>query len=122
MDKKQMLHKHSIVDVCDKIIEDAQTTLMNQTVYDNEITISLSDYTGYYCDDKDAELVNKEIIDYLISKEIRLYEDECDENGIIISSKEVTSKLFDNVTLLSSKNNNFSISLVFSKGMMDLLY
>lgn len=110
-----------IIDICDQLIEDAQTTLMNQTELTNKITFNLSKYSGYYDDDERTKKINKEIIDYLNLQEIRLYEDESDENGMIINSKEIYSKIFENITIESDNRNNSIINLFFSQAMIDLL-
>jgi len=115
---KQNKHQHSISEICDSIIEVAQTLFVNQTELTEGITLNLSDYTVSYIDDETTKAFNKEIIDYLMSQQIRLYEDSCDENGIITSSKEQYSNIFSSVTL-SSDNTN--INLHFSNAMIDLL-
>jgi len=113
-------HEPSIVEICDSLIEDAQTILMNQTEFSKTITLNLSEYTGSHTDDDSIGKINKEIINHLISQQIRLYEDVCDENGIITSSEEQFSPIFENVTL-ESGNNKTNINLSFSKAMLDLL-
>ena len=113
MDKKQEIHQQSIVDICDKLIENAQTILMNQTEHSNEVTLVLNDYT-------DEKASNEEIINYLTIQEIRLYEDECDENGMIVNSKEIFSRIFENIEIVSEHNTTY-INLFFSQGMMNLL-
>lgn len=111
-------HKQSIVDICDQLIEDAQTTLMNQIEHTNVITFQLSDYIDSY--DEETKQINKAIIDHLMLQEIRLYEDACDENGVIVNSKELYSRIYDNVSIVSENNITY-INLFYSQGMMDLL-
>ena len=111
----------SISEICDSLIEDAQTIFVNQTEFSEKITLNLSDYTGLITDDEITRKINEEIMDNLIAQQIRLYEDVCDENGIITSSKEQFSPIFENVTLESSNNNRININLSFNKAMVDLL-
>lgn len=113
--------KLSISEICDSLIEDAQAKFVNQTEFSKTITSNLSEYTGLITDDEFTRKINEEIMDNLISQQIRLYEDVCDENGIITSSKEEISPIFANVTLESGNNNTTNINLSFNKAMLDLL-
>lgn len=121
MKVRQNNHELSIVEICDSLIEDAQNIFVNQTDFTKAITLNLSDYTGLRTDDEVTNKINEEIMDTLMSQQIRLYEDICDENGIITSSKEYYSTLFANVTLASDNNNMTNINLLFSKAMIDLI-
>jgi|GEM_PF-1048270 len=118
---KQNNHELPIAEICDSLIEDAQTIFMTQTEFSKTITLNLSEYTGLHTDDENTDKINKEIIKNLISQQIRLYEDVCDENGIITSSKEQFSPIFSDVTLESGKKNKTNINLSFNKAMIDLL-
>lgn len=120
MKSRQSDRELSISEICDSLIEDAQAIFVNQTEFSKTITLNLSEYTGLITDDEITRKINEEIMDNLISQQIRLYEDVCDENGIITSSKEENSPIFANVTL-ESGNNKTNINLSFNKAMLDLL-
>ena len=111
----------SISEICDSLVEDAQTIFMNQTEVSKMITLDLSKYTGLITDDEITRKINEEIVNNLTSQQIRLYEDECDEKGIITSSKEQFSPIFASVTLESCSNNKTNINLSFNQAMIDLL-
>ncbi len=118
---KQNNQELSISEICDSLVEDAQTIFTNQTEVSKTITLDLSKYTGLITDDEITRKIYEEIMTNLISQQIRLYEDECDENGIITSSKEQFSPIFATVTLESGNNNKTNINLSFNQAMIDLL-
>lgn len=109
------LNHQLIIDICDRLIEDAQEAFMSQEEKKNTFTFALKKYTSFFVN----EALQKEIIAYLLSQEIRLYEDVSDENGEIISSEEKHSNIFEDIHI--SGNPDQIIHVAFSRSMMELL-
>ncbi len=99
----------AIIEICDLIIEEAQTIFINLTEFTKPVIINLDKHTS------STDEINK-IIDYLALQEIRIYEDESDEKGLITNSRELYSPIFSSITVDS---NNLNLS--FSQAMIDLL-
>lgn len=110
----------TILEFCDKLIEDAQTSLMFQLEPTQEIALDLSEYTESYLKEDELEKNSQRIIDYLLSQKIRLFEEEANRNGQIIDSKEVVSNIFESISI-RVENNTSSIHLKFNQRMIDLL-
>ncbi|MCH4888272.1 hypothetical protein EZV73_11845 [Acidaminobacter sp. JC074] len=105
-----------IIEIGDQIIEDGQTILMNLGGVSNEVQVCLEEYKTKLSSD----LIDK-IIAYLMSQEIKLYQDECDENGVITESREVWSKIYESVLVEMSDDHIFTLKLIYSQEMMELL-
>lgn len=110
----------TIEEFCDKLIEDAQMTLMFQLEPTQELTLDLSEYIQKHLKEDELKKNSQRIVDYLLSQKIRLFEDEADENGMIIDSIEVVSNIFESISI-KEESNMLSIHLKFNQRMMDLL-
>lgn len=116
--KNDEITKEAIIDICERIIEEGQTKLMQQTKISNEITLNLSNYIDA---NADIRRVKKMVVSFLKEQEIRLYEEDSDEEGQITDSREKYVKIFKDVSLNESINYYILIKLVYSDYMMDLL-
>lgn len=106
----------SVETICDLIVEEAQTILMNGEGLNEVVRFEISQFADRVL------LMNSldEIREVLMNRKIRLYEDESDEDGLILRSKEQFTPLFTHV-LIESKNNELMIELSYSQVMMDML-
>lgn len=99
-----------VEEIGDAILEAGQNILLMQDEYTNIIRLNLKDF-----DEILIEFV-KEIMDYLLSHELRLFEDVCDEDGTIIDSYEQTVKTLEAVEFTEEH-----IILTYKQAMLDLM-
>ncbi len=102
-----MNQTNTLIEVCDLILEAGQNELLFQEETNKVVKLALSDYNMINYD---------EMITYLLQHELRLFEDECDQDGHIINSVEQVIKTLDNVEI----KDNY-IVLTYNDAMIDLI-
>lgn len=115
MTQDQAIDPRIIIDLGDRIIEEAQGLLIQNDDLNADIYLDLLAYSRQGID---FTKLRQALLDYLQGQEIRLYEDTCDEEGTITSSREFYAKIFENLVLDLDK---MTLRLTYSMHMKNLL-